>query len=47
MRLYIEFSAKPELVEEKTQIASISVAGSFNEWDPTSNEMNKITENTI
>jgi putative oxidoreductase len=42
--LYIEFSAKPELVEEKTQIASISVAGSFNEWDPTSNEMSKINE---
>jgi hypothetical protein len=42
--LYIEFSAKPEIVEEKPQIYSISVAGSFNDWDPTSNEMSKISE---
>ncbi len=42
--LYIEFSAKQEIVAEKPQIASISVAGSFNDWDPTSNEMSKISE---
>lgn len=43
--LYIEFSAKPEIVEDKLQILSISVAGSFNEWDPTVDEMSKINQN--
>ena len=41
---YIEFSAEPQIVDEKGQISSVSVAGSFNKWDPTTNKMSKQNE---
>jgi putative oxidoreductase len=43
--LFIEFNADPPKVESELEVVSISVAGSFNEWNPSSNEMEKVNEN--
>lgn len=39
--LYKEFSAQPTITEQKPEILSINVAGSFNEWNPSANELLK------
>ena len=43
--LYIEFFTREEIVEEEITIESINVPGSFNDWDPSANEMSKLDEN--
>ncbi len=43
--LFTEFTADPPKVEAELRVVSISVAGSFNEWNPASNEMEKVNEN--
>ena len=44
---YRELTPAPQMEEAETmEITSINVPGSFNNWDPTANEMQKIDENT-
>ncbi|MBX2877492.1 MAG: DoxX family membrane protein [Saprospiraceae bacterium] len=44
---YREFTPTPQIEEpETTQLSSINVPGSFNNWDPAANEMQKIDDNT-
>jgi hypothetical protein len=43
--LYKEYFTQEAVVQEEVVISSINVPGSFNDWNPAANEMQKIDEN--
>lgn len=43
---YRELRPRPQIEEPSMEISSINVPGSFNNWDPTANEMQKVDDNT-